>query len=105
MNKLGSTAKVPVHLCNMPFRILTIQLKASICNLEEANVLNRDLVKDMTVIDAVTQRQDANKAANKKIEFKLEGASLASDQKKRMFLSFSLDGNMSSHKLALEGPI
>ena len=104
MDKLGSTAKVPVHLCNMPFRILTIQLKASICNLEEANVLNRDLVKEMTVIGAVTQRQDANKAANKKIEFKL-GASLASDQKKRMFLSFSLDGNMSSHKLALEGPI
>ena len=71
----------------MSATILTIQPKASICNLEEVKVLNRDPVKEVAVKE--TDKQNANKAANKKMEFNLEGTSLTSDQKEHVheFLS------------------
>ena len=39
-DKPGSTARIPVHLCNMSARIVTIQPNDSICNLEQIKVLN-----------------------------------------------------------------
>ena len=88
-DKPGSTARVPVRLCNMSARILTIQPKASICNLEEVKVLNRDPVKELTAADTETDKQDANKAATKNMDFNLGATSLTLEQKEHVleFLS------------------
>ena len=84
-DKPGSTARIPVRLCNMSAKILTFQPKTSICNLEEVKVLNRDPIKEMTAADAETkQKQDETKTAKLHMDFNLEGASLTSEQKEHV---------------------
>ena len=59
----------------MSTKIVTIQPKESICNLEQVKVLNRDPVKDLTVADKGANEQDDTKAAgvDNKMDFNLEG--------------------------------
>ena len=75
-DKPGNTARIPVRLCNMSARIVTIQPKESICNLEQVKDLNRDPVKDLTAADKGADEQDDTKAAgvDNKMDFNLEGA-------------------------------
>ena len=84
-DKPGSTARIPIRLCNMSAKILTFQPKTSICNLEEVKVLNRDPIKEMTAADAETkQTQDETKTAKSEMDFNLEGAALTSEQKEHV---------------------
>ena len=90
-DKPGSTARIPVHLCNMSARIVTIQPNDSICNLEQIKVLNRDPIKDLSSAEAEAGTNVQHKAASveKEIDHNLEGASLTPDQKQHVlnFLS------------------
>ena len=90
MDKPGNTARIPVCLCNMPARIVTIQPKESICNLEQVKVLNRDLVKDLTAADKRADEQEDIKLAGvgNKMYFNLEEATLTPDQKEHVIELF-----------------
>ncbi|MCG8030630.1 MAG: reverse transcriptase family protein [Candidatus Thiodiazotropha taylori] len=84
-DKPGNTARVPVRICNISARPLTIQPKTNICNLEEVKVMKRDPVKDMTS-DESDQKQDVSSSAKcvRNVTFNLDETPLTAEQKEHV---------------------
>ena len=87
-NKPGTTARIPVRVCNLSAKVVTIPPHAPVCNLAEVNVLKRDPVKEMTGQFTAEQHQHTV-SMDTKFDVDLEGTVLTAKQKEEVqsFLS------------------
>ena len=88
VDKPGKTARIPVRVCNISAKSVTLHAQAEVCNLEVIKVLDRDPVKEMT--DSKLQVEHHQQSiGEKKVDINLDDSVLTSEQKEKVqqFLS------------------
>ena len=80
-NRPGTTARIPICICNLSAKVVTILPHSSDCNLAEVKVLKRDPVKDMTESFTVEQHQHTVSEKTSKLDIDLDGTVLSEKKK------------------------
>ena len=88
-NRPGTTARIPVRVCNLSAKVVTIPAHSSVCNLTELKVLKRDPMKEMTEMFSAERHQHTVSKNTCKLDIDLDGTVLTEKQKEEVqnFLS------------------
>ena len=88
VDKPYKTARIPVRVCNISAKIVTLHAQAEVCILEAIKELNRDPVKEMTNRKLQVEHHQ-HSIGEKKVDINLDDSVLTSEQKEKVqqFLS------------------
>ena len=81
----GKTSKVPLRLCNMPKKIVTLPPKGNICELQEVKLLRSLSLNNIVGVTAHVNQQKVEKERSKHLEaVDLDDTKLSSVQKNKV---------------------
>ena len=87
LGKRGKTARVPMRICNLSAKVITIPEKANLCKLETVNVLREAPLFDQERPEAEVEQKDIeDKESNIRKEFgvKIDEGILSDEQKEKV---------------------
>ena len=97
VDKPGKTARIPVWVCNMSAKSVTLHAQSEVCNWEVMKVLDRDPVKEMA--DRKQQVEHHQQSIGEKKVYINLGDSVLTSEQKEIFNSFSQDGHKYFHRV------